>query len=146
MLLQALCIISLPSVNSNWNYSPEALNLGQTHIFLSCVTLKFDGWPWKSLAHLTYASSSVVQHCSHLRIHTGVMVRKRPSGVMTSVTLTFVLWPWPFVCTSLLSTVITPKYFMTIRCQEHYKKRCDRQTDGRTDRRKRPFIKLIGRS
>ena len=29
MLLQALCIISQPSVNSNWSYSPETPNLGQ---------------------------------------------------------------------------------------------------------------------
>ena len=30
--------------------------------FLSCVTLKFDGWPWKTIGHLFYATSSFVQH------------------------------------------------------------------------------------
>ena len=30
-------------MNSNWSYSPETLNSGD---FMSCVTLKFDGWPW----------------------------------------------------------------------------------------------------
>ena len=39
----------------------------------------------------------------HMRIQTGVTVRKRLSWVMTSVTLTFGLWPWPFAWTSLLS-------------------------------------------
>ena len=29
---------------------------------LSCVTLKFDGWPWKTIGHLYYATSSFVQH------------------------------------------------------------------------------------
>ena len=29
---------------------------------LSPVTLKFDGWPWKTIGHLFYATSSVVQH------------------------------------------------------------------------------------
>ena len=29
MLLQVLCIISWPSVNSNWSYSPETPNMGQ---------------------------------------------------------------------------------------------------------------------
>ena len=29
MLLQALCVISQPSVNSNFSYSPETPNLGQ---------------------------------------------------------------------------------------------------------------------
>ena len=28
--------------------------------FLSCVTLKFDGWPWKTIGHLFYATSSFV--------------------------------------------------------------------------------------
>ena len=30
--------------------------------FLSRVTLKFDGWPWKTIEHLFYATSSFVQH------------------------------------------------------------------------------------
>ena len=116
MLLQALCIISYPLVNSNWLYSPETSNLGQIRQFLepcdleiwrmtlqnnrtpllcyfklcasfhthwwfqisvtvrkrsirvkidnffSRVTLKFDGWPSKTIGHLFYATSSFVQH------------------------------------------------------------------------------------
>ena len=30
--------------------------------FLSCVTLKFDGWPWQTVGHLFYATSSLVNH------------------------------------------------------------------------------------
>ena len=30
--------------------------------FLSCVTLKFDGWPWKTIGHIFYAASSFVHH------------------------------------------------------------------------------------
>ena len=55
----------------------------------------------------------------HMWIQTGVTVRKRLNGVMTSVTLTFDLWPWPFAWTSLLSLVITPENFMMIRWWEH---------------------------
>ena len=29
---------------------------------LSCVTLKFDGWPWKTIGHIFYAASSFVHH------------------------------------------------------------------------------------
>ena len=29
---------------------------------LSCVTLKFDKWPWKTIGHLSYAASSFVHH------------------------------------------------------------------------------------
>ena len=31
--------------------------------FLSRVTLKFDGWPWRTIRHLIYATSSFVHHC-----------------------------------------------------------------------------------
>ena len=87
----------------------------------------------------------------HMWIQTGVTVRKRLSWVVTSVTLTFDLWPWPFAWTSLPSLVITPENFMMIRWWEHSQKgvtdgRTDRQTDGRTDRRKIPFVELLGRS
>ena len=30
--------------------------------YLSCVTLKFDGWPWKTIGHLFCAASSFVHH------------------------------------------------------------------------------------
>ena len=116
MLLQALCIISYPLVNSNLSYSPETPNLGQIRWFLepcdleiwrmtlqnnrapllcyfklcasfrshwwiktsitvrkcpiwvkfddfySRATLKFDGWPCKTIGHLFYATSSFVYH------------------------------------------------------------------------------------
>ena len=62
------------------------------------------------------------------------------SWVVTSVTLTFDLWPWPFAWTLPWSNVITPENFMMIRWWEHCQKgvtdgQTDRQTDGRTDRR-----------
>ena len=116
MLLQALCIISQPSVISNLSYSPETPNLGQIRRFLepcdlviwrmtlknnrapllfyfklyasfrnhwcietwvtvrkhpilvkfddflSRVTLKFNGWPWKTIGHLFYSNTSFVHH------------------------------------------------------------------------------------
>ena len=70
----------------------------------------------------------------HMWIQTGVTVRKRLSWIVTSVTLTFDLWPWPFAWTLLWSLVTTPENFMMIRWWEHSKK-CvtDGQMDGRTD-------------
>ena len=80
----------------------------------------------------------------HMWIQTGVTVRKRLSWVVTSVTLTFDLWPWPFAWTLRWSLVITPENFKMIRWWEHSQKgvtdrrtdgQTDRQTDGQTDRR-----------
>ena len=61
------------------------------------------------------------------------------SWVVTSVTLTFDLWPWPFAWTLPWSNVITPENFMMIRWWEHSQKgvtdgQTDRRTDGQTDR------------
>ena len=46
-------------MNSNLSYSPETPNLGQIR---SRATLKFDGWPCKTIGHLFYATSSFVHH------------------------------------------------------------------------------------
>ena len=70
----------------------------------------------------------------HMWIQTGVTVRKRLSWVLTFVTLTFDLWPWPFAWTSLLWLVITPENFMMARWWKHSEKGVtDGQTDGQTD-------------
>ena len=99
-------------------------------------------WPWnltddlqKKRAPLLSIIKLYASFQHHTSIQTGVTVRKRLSWVMTSVTLTFDLWPWPFACTSLLSLVITPENFMMIRWQEHSEKG-DRQTDTQTDRKR----------
>ena len=146
MLLQALCSLSYPLVNSNWSYNPETPNLGQIRQFLEpCdleiwrMTLKNNRAPLLSNIKL-YAS---FHH--HMWIQTGVTVRKRLSWV---VTLTFDLWPWPFAWTSLLSLVITLKISWWYDDGNVVKKvwRTDRRTGRQRDRRTEPFIELLGRS
>ena len=107
-------------MNCNLSYSPETPNLGQIRRFLEpCdleiwrMTLKNNRAPLLSHSKL-YAS---FHH--HMWIQTGVTVRKRLSWVVTSVTLTFDLWPWSFAWTLLWSLVITPQNFMMIRWWEH---------------------------
>ena len=56
-----LCYVKL-LVNLNWGYSPETHNWGQNQRFLSRVTLKFHGWPWKKLGRLSWATSSFVNY------------------------------------------------------------------------------------
>ena len=114
-------------------------NLGQIRRFLEpCdleiwrMTLKNNRAPLLSNIKL-YASFH-----NHMWIQTAVTVRKRLSWVVTSVTLTFDLWPWPFAWTLRSSLVITPENCMMIRWWEHSQKgvtdrRTDRQTDRRTD-------------
>ena len=145
---------------SNSSYSPETPNLGQIRRFLEPCDLEIWRMTLKNnRAPLLCYFKLCAAFCSHWWIQTGVTVRKRLSWVVTSVTLTFDLWPWPFAWTLLLSLVITPENFMMIRWWEHSQKgvtdgrtdgQTDRQTDGQTDRRtdgrKIPFVELLGRS
>ena len=96
------------------------------------MTLKNNRTPLLSISKL-YAS---FHH--HMWIQTGVTVRKRLSWIVTSVTLTFDLWPWPFAWTLPWSVVTTSENFMMIRWWKHSKKgviggQTDRQTDRRTE-------------
>ena len=60
---KALCIISKPSMNSGWSYRPGRTDLGQNRrLFLSSVTMRFNGWPWKTIGHLFYTMLSFVHH------------------------------------------------------------------------------------
>ena len=110
-------------MNSNLSYSPETPNLCQNRRFLSRVTSKFGRWPWKTMGHLLYASSNFV--------HRFVVIcefkpeLKNPNWskiVLTTVTLTFDLWNWPFAWSSFMPIVITPENFMMIRWWEKMKK------------------------
>ena len=62
MLLQALCIISKPAVNSNWSYSPETLNFGQNWWFFVPCDLEIWQMPLEKIGHLFYITSSFVHH------------------------------------------------------------------------------------
>ena len=123
MLLQAFCIISKPLVNSNWSYSPETPNLGQIRRFLEPCDLDIGRITLKNnRAPLLEGTSSYASFHHHMWIQTGVTVRKRLRCVVTSVTLTFDLWPWPFAWTLPWSLVITPENFMMIRWWEYSEK------------------------
>ena len=124
-------------MNLKWSYSPETPNLGQNRCFVAPCDLEI----WRmTLKNNTAPLLSNIKPCAsfhrHMWIQIWVTVRKRLSGVMTSVTLTFYLWPWPFAWTSLLSMVITPENFVMIRWQEHGERGVtdgQTDTDGRTD-------------
>ena len=129
-------------MKSNWSHSPETRDLSQNRRFV--VPCDLEIW-WMTLennrAPLLCNCKLCASFRSHVLIQTGVTVRKRPHWdkiVLTSVTLTFDLWPGPFAWTSVVSMVITPENFMMIRWKEHCEKgvtdgRTDRRTDGRTD-------------
>ena len=99
-LHQALCIISNPSVNSNWSYCPETLNSGQNQQYL--VPCDLEIW-WMTLENNRAPLLCYIKLCasfqSHRWIQTGVTVRKRSIRVkigdlLSRVTSKFDRWPW----------------------------------------------------
>ena len=97
---QALCIISNPSVNSNWSYCPEMPNSGQNQQFFVPYDLEI----WR----MTLKNNRAILLCcfkvcasfySHWWIQTGVTVWKLSIRVkiinyLSGVTLKFDGWPW----------------------------------------------------
>ena len=124
-------------MNLNWSYSPEMPNLGQIRRFLGQCDLEI--WRMTLKNNRSPLVSNIKLYISfhhHMWIQTEVTVRKLLSWVVTSVTLTYDLWPWPFAWILPWSVVITPENFMMIRLWEHSQKGvADRQTDGGTDSR-----------
>ena len=100
MLLQALCIISNPSMNSYWGCSLEHSIQVKIGDILSCATLKFNRWPWKTIRHPFYAASSFVHNFTaitefKLELHSG----NTQSGSKSAIFLSPVTWkfdgqPW----------------------------------------------------
>ena len=68
--------------------------------FLSHVTLKFDGWPWKMIGHLLYIASSFVHHSIaisefKLDLQSGnAQFGSKSMCFLSRVTLKFNRWPW----------------------------------------------------
>ena len=120
MLLQSLCMILKPLVNSNWSYSPETPNLGKIwQFFEPCdlviwrMTLKNNRAPLQCYFKLCAAFRS------HWWIQTGVTVRKRPIWVkfddfLSRVTLKFDRWPWKMIGHLFYATSSFVHHFVAI--------------------------------
>ena len=79
----------------------------------ACVTLIFERWPWKTVGHFFYTTSSFVNHLvvfSELKPE--LQSGNKQIGakfILTSITLAFDFWPWPFAWILRLSMAITHK-------------------------------------
>ena len=101
-------------MNSSWSYSPETPNLGQNHrLFFSRVTLQFDVWPWKTIGHLFYATSSFVQHF----VAIGEFKLELQSGNIQSgskLTIFLAVWPWNLTDDLQKQQGTSPKHYQAI--------------------------------
>ena len=118
MLLQALCIISEPLVNSNFSYSLEMPNQGQIRRFLEPCDLAIRRMILKNnrASFLCYFKL-YASFGSHWWIQTGVTVRKWPIWVkindfFSHVTLQFDRWPWKTIGHLFCTTSSVLHYFV----------------------------------
>ena len=80
--------------------SGNAQSRSKSTIFFSHVTLKFDGWPSKTIGHLFYVTSSFVHHFVAIgEFRLELQSRNAQSGSKSTiffsrVTLKFDGWPW----------------------------------------------------
>ena len=61
--------------------------------FFSCVTLQFDVWPWKTIGHLFYSTSSFVHHF----VANGefkLELLSRNAQFESNSTIFRAVWPW----------------------------------------------------
>ena len=134
-----LCYFKLcASYHSHW-WIQTGVTVRKCPIWIQIVDF-LAMWPWNLRDDMGNKRAPLLSNIKlyasfhhHMWIQTGVTVRKRLSWIMTSLTWTFDVWPWPFVWTSLLSLVITPENFVIWWWEHSQKGVTDRQTDRRTD-------------
>ena len=62
-------------------------------IFLSCVRLKFDGWPWKIIGHHFYATLSFVHHFKPIS-EFKIKLQSGNAQFGSKLKIFLVVWPW----------------------------------------------------
>ena len=83
------------------------------NFFLSCVILKFDRWPWKTMGHLFYTISSFVHHFKAMGEFKLELVQKHSIQVKIS---NFQLWPSSSINASVRPSVTSFSLCFLIVC------------------------------
>ena len=93
--------------------SGNAQSRSKSTIFFSRVTLKFDGWPSKTIGHLFYATSSLVHHF----VAIGEFRLELQSGIAQSgskSTICLAVWPWNLTDDLEKQYGTSPKHYQAI--------------------------------
>ena len=81
--------------------------------FLSCVTLKFDRWPWKTIGHLFYATSKPSVN-SNWSDSPETLNSAKNQRYLARLTVKFHGWPWKTIGRLFYATSIIMHHFIAI--------------------------------
>ena len=100
--------------------SGNAQFASKSAIFLSCVTFKFDGWPWKTMGHLYFAVSSLVHHFT--AINEFKIESQSGNSQFGSISMIFrLVWPWIWQMTLKYNRAPLILYFkLCVSSRSHY--------------------------
>ena len=87
-------------------------------IYFDPVTLKFDGWPWKTTGHLSYAVSSCVHH--FITVSEFKLQLQSGKGQFGSKSMIFFCPVWPWNLTNDLGKTIEHLYYSTSSFVHHF--------------------------
>ena len=117
MLFQALYIISMPSMNSNWSYSPEMPDLGQSWQWFVPCDLEFS---WMTLKNNRIPFICFLELCvsfhSNRWIQTGVTIRNHRNQVKVQL---WHVWIWHYIAWSLILTKVLNDLDPELRAYSH---------------------------
>ena len=88
--------------------------------FSACVTVKFDGWPRKTIGHFFYTTSSFVHHFKSIgEFKLDLQSRNAQFGskigdMLSRVTLKFDRWPWKTIGHLFYATSSFVHHFVAI--------------------------------
>ena len=89
-----LCYFKLcKSFDTNRSDSPETPNSAQNQGYLSLVTLKFHGWPWKTIGQLFYDTSRFEHHFVVI-CEFDLKLQSEKSQFWVKIDIFLALWPW----------------------------------------------------
>ena len=64
--------------------------------FSARVTVKFDGWPWKTIGHFFYTTSSVVHHFKYIG-EFKLDLQSRNAQFGSKLVICYPVWPWNLI-------------------------------------------------
>ena len=121
-----LLCVSFHSRRWSLSYSPETPNLGQNGDVFSLLILKLDRWPWKTIGHLFYGTSSLMHH--YVYVSTGELKLELQSGNAQFGSISTIFQPYDLGILQMNLQNIRAPLLCHFKCCASFRSNCSIQT------------------